>query len=188
MKLLTLGLSGLAAIVASAVLVAPALGTDSSGADARLEALSSRGGLSRDLIRAMLATARFHSVQQAEAAGYEPASPCIASPAGGMGIHYEHPGLMADPAVEVTRPEILVYEPGPGGHLQLVALEYFRRAADQEPPFDESDRQTLFGQPFEGIMPGHAPWHGWHYDLHVWVWKHNPSGLFAAFNPRVSCP
>jgi hypothetical protein len=26
-----------------------------------------------------------------------------------------------------------------------------------------------------------------HYDLHVWLWKHNPEGMFAQFNPRVSC-
>jgi hypothetical protein len=23
--------------------------------------------------------------------------------------------------------------------------------------------------------------------LHVWVWRNNPSGLFADWNPRVSC-
>ena len=26
-----------------------------------------------------------------------------------------------------------------------------------------------------------------HYDLHVWLWKHNPSGVFAPFNPDASC-
>jgi hypothetical protein len=25
------------------------------------------------------------------------------------------------------------------------------------------------------------------YSLHVWLWEFNPSGLFAPFNPRVSC-
>jgi hypothetical protein len=25
------------------------------------------------------------------------------------------------------------------------------------------------------------------YALHVWVWRHNPEGLFAETNPRVSC-
>ena len=24
--------------------------------------------------------------------------------------------------------------------------------------------------------------------LHVWIWRHNPDGMFAARNPRVSCP
>jgi hypothetical protein len=27
-----------------------------------------------------------------------------------------------------------------------------------------------------------------HYDLHVWLWQHNPSGLFAPWNPDVTCP
>jgi hypothetical protein len=27
-----------------------------------------------------------------------------------------------------------------------------------------------------------------HWSLHVWLWKDNPNGLFAAFNPDVSCP
>jgi len=26
-----------------------------------------------------------------------------------------------------------------------------------------------------------------HYDLHVWFWHDNPSGLFAPFNPALSC-
>jgi hypothetical protein len=24
--------------------------------------------------------------------------------------------------------------------------------------------------------------------LHAWIWKFNPSGTFAMWNPRVSCP
>jgi hypothetical protein len=27
-----------------------------------------------------------------------------------------------------------------------------------------------------------------HYDLHVWLWKKNPSGMFARWNPTVTCP
>jgi hypothetical protein len=23
--------------------------------------------------------------------------------------------------------------------------------------------------------------------LHVWLWKHNPSGMFADWNPNVTC-
>jgi hypothetical protein len=25
------------------------------------------------------------------------------------------------------------------------------------------------------------------YALHVWVWRHNPHGMYADFNPNVSC-
>ena len=37
-------------------------------------------------------------------------------------------------------------------------------------------------------MPAHHPGQETHYDLHVWLWKHNPSGLFAEWNPSVTCP
>jgi hypothetical protein len=36
-------------------------------------------------------------------------------------------------------------------------------------------------------MEGHEPGMPIHYDLHAWVWKHNPSGDFAQFNPEVAC-
>jgi hypothetical protein len=187
-KLLAFGTAGLAALVATAVLVSPALGTGSTGAATQPAALVSVGG-GLDLTRAIIATARFQSVQQAQAEGYVIDSPCISDPAlGGMGVHFMNHALANDPAIDPTRPEILVYEPGPAGVLRLVALEYFRRAADQVPPIDQSDKPTVFGQAFDGVMPAHAPHHGWHYDLHLWVWKPNPSGLFFPFNPWVSCP
>ncbi len=28
---------------------------------------------------------------------------------------------------------------------------------------------------------------GW-YIHHAWVWKHNPAGVYADWNPLVSCP
>jgi hypothetical protein len=40
-------------------------------------------------------------------------------------------------------------------------------------------------------MEGHHPLmpHGLnHLDLHVWLWKTNPAGLFAPTNPDVKCP
>jgi hypothetical protein len=27
-----------------------------------------------------------------------------------------------------------------------------------------------------------------HYDLHVWLYRHNPAGRFAMWNSRVHCP
>jgi ABC-type Zn2+ transport system substrate-binding protein/surface adhesin len=26
-----------------------------------------------------------------------------------------------------------------------------------------------------------------HYDLHVWLYRENPKGMFAQFNPKASC-
>ena len=47
--------------------------------------------------------------------------------------------------------------------------------------------RQLFGQTFDGPMPGHIPTMPWHWDLHVWVWAHNPSGMFAEWNPSLQC-
>lgn len=140
-RLLLLGVSGLAAVVTTAVLVAPALGTSPPP----------RLGLPRstnlaDLAPATLASIRFQRVEQAIAAGYVIDSPCVSDPEmGGMGVHYANHALMNDPALDPGKPEILVYQPDRNGRLRLGALEYFRRAADQTPPIDQSDKPTLFG-------------------------------------------
>ncbi|MCA1639594.1 MAG: hypothetical protein LC768_14895 [Acidobacteria bacterium] len=47
---------------------------------------------------------------------------------------------------------------------------------------------SLFGRSFNGPMPGHGPGEPVHYDLHVWAWRNNPNGMFAQFNPKLSCP
>jgi hypothetical protein len=136
---------------------------------------------------AKAAAARYHSVAQAEAAGYVPAGPCVASPDGAMGFHWENPALMADDALDPLRPEILVYAAKAGGELELVAVEYFKSDADQNLTTD-GDRPSLFGQPFDGPMPAHHPGMGVHYDLHVWLYRDNPSGTFSMWNPDVVCP
>lgn len=141
----------------------------------------------RDLVRAMIATAKYHSVARAERDGYVEMSPCEKSPAGGMGHHYVNVELLMDPGLDVTRPEILLYAPGRNGKLRLVGVEYWRVDADQNLATDP-DRPYLFGRPFDGPMLGHAPGMPIHYDLHVWIWRHNPSGIFSMWNPRVHCP
>src|SRR5918996_3848842 len=128
------------------------------------------------------ATARYHSFEQAERDGYTVAGePCVASPEGTMGIHAINPALIADPVIDPLRPEILLYVPGENGKLRLVGVEYLVLDAD-----GDLDRPSVFGQAFDGPMEGHTPTMPVHYDLHVWVWSDNPSGLFAMFNPDLS--
>lgn len=150
-------------------------------------ALTGGANASPDAIQAAkAASARFHSIRQAEAAGYVLASPCVSSPAGGMGFHYENPALMADDAIDPDSPEVLVYAPKEDGKLELVAIEYWKRDADGS-LITDGDRPTVLGQAFDGPMPGHSPVMPVHYDLHVWVYEDNASGTFAQFNPAVSC-
>ncbi len=107
----------------------------------------------------------------------------IPYPAGAMGIHFLNLQLVG-PVPDPMRPPILLYEPV-DGTLRLVAAEWFIPLAT-----GIKERPTIFGQPFQGPMPGHEPLlpkalH--HYDLHVWLWKANPAGLFAPTNPDVRC-
>lgn len=113
------------------------------------------------------ATAQYHDVAAAEAAGYQNTHHCVP----GMGIHFVNVALLDD-TVQETQPEVLVYAPTADG-LELVAVEYI--AATE-------DRPELFGHAFDdGPFPGT-------YALHAWVWAHNPDGMFAAHNPEVTCP
>ena len=133
------------------------------------------------------ATEAFQQVSAAMAAGYAPTGPCVASPAGAMGIHYTNNALV-DGTVDPRRPEALLYAPTASGGRELLGAEFVVAAdawdaAHTTPP-------TFAGQAFEDHRAPAAR-HGLpfaHYDLHVWVWKTNPSGMFAPFNPAVACP
>jgi hypothetical protein len=115
--------------------------------------------------------------------GYFSTVGCVEYPQGGMGVHVLNPAHLG-PVPDPLKPQILVYEPD-GDKLQLVAAEWFIPLAT-----GIKERPTLFGQPFDGPMEGHEPLipqalH--HYDLHVWLFKSNPDGLFKATNPTVTC-
>jgi len=132
---------------------------------------AARSDLLKDVRRV---TARFHSIDLAIAAGYQPTDHCVASPAGGMGFHYAN---QVDDQFDPLNPEVLLYEPQPNGRPKLVAVEYVVLDVGQErPSFD--------GYPFDiRGTPIPAP----HWSLHVWLYKDNPNGIFTPFNPDVSC-
>lgn len=105
-------------------------------------------------------------------------------PKGGMGVHFLNVSLLGKP-LDPAKPQVLVYEPV-GNKLQLVAAEWFVPLSPEV-----KERPQLFGKPFDGPMEGHHPLmpqglH--HYDLHVWLWKDNPAGMFSPTNPKVKCP
>lgn len=150
-------------------------------------ALAGDGSLSKEQQAVRAAVAKYHSFEQAERDGYTvEGEPCIASPAGTMGIHAINPALLMNDAIDPLRPEILLYVPKDNGRLELVGVEYWKADADQSLATD-GDRPSLFGRGFDGPMPGHNPQMPVHYDLHVWVAEENPSGVFALFNPALSC-
>jgi hypothetical protein len=132
-----------------------------------------------DLLKALRReTARYHSTTQAVKAGYLPDDHCVEVPGlGGMGYHWLNPALL-DASFDPLRPEVLVYAPGPRGTLTLGAVEYIVLDVGQPRP-------SFAGHPFDvGGTPIPLP----HWSLHVWLYEDNPDGIFAPFNPRVSCP
>ena len=151
----------------------------------RQVAAISPAGVAAQLAQTKAALERFRSVDAAAAAGYVPSGPCETTTEGSMGVHWVNPPLLQDPAIDPLRPEILLYAPGPSGP-ELVGVEYWKADTDQNLGTDD-DRPTLFGRTFDGPMPGHIPTMPIHFDLHVYLWKRNPTGIFTKSNPDVRC-
>jgi len=135
--------------------------------------------LNQQLAALRRATARFHNFAAAQSAGHTELfmNMCMEHPTlGAMGYHWVDMDLM-DATAEVSAPEALLYERGPSGEYRLTGVEYVVPAdawSGSAPP-------RLFGQEFS--LNAFNLW-----TLHVWIWKDNPSGLFAPWNPDVSCP
>jgi hypothetical protein len=131
------------------------------------------------------ATQKFQDVNAATAAGYVSTRSCASGPnQGAMGVHYVNEAFIVDGVLDVQRPEVLVYEPYEG-RLRLVAAEYFVDAqqwdaANAAPPVLGGQLFNYVGAPNRLRLPAH-------YELHVWAWKRNSSGVFSDWNPRVSC-
>ncbi len=142
----------------------------------------------RDLARVRQVTNKYHDVNVAYADGFIRTPECVSSPDGGMGIHFINPARLMDPAENILEPEILLYVEK-GGKMKLVGVEYFNGigAPDTHVPNPAPPAPVLFGRPFDGPMEQHEPGQPPHYDLHVWVWQANPSGMFAPFNPNIKC-
>ena len=159
------------------------------------------------------ATARFQDVKVALAEGYirDPMNICdtadmMGRPAsmGAMGIHFFRPDLLGisgppNPRVDgngthtdFRKPAILIYEPQTDGSLKLVAVENlvfqksWHAAGNKRPPsFHGVEYDTMQDDPATKVDEAHMfeP----HYDRHVWLYRPNPNGVFAQFNPNVSC-
>lgn len=149
-------------------------------ASSRASSASSSSGASvqRELAALRRVTARFHDISTAQKAGWSTQiTGCMASDSGGMGYHYGNVALI-DGSVSVEQPELLLYEPEKNGNMRLVAVEYIIPYAAHA---READAPTLFGKAFTR----NDTFQLW--GLHAWVWKENPSGMFANWNPKVTC-
>src|SRR5213082_2189501 len=76
-------------------------------------------------------TERFKDVSVAEREGYSLLFGCVSGPdSGAMGLHYVNLSLVAAGVIDATRPQIVIYEPMPDGHLQLIGADFLVIASD----------------------------------------------------------
>ena len=124
--------------------------------------------------------AGYHDLDKAIADGYEFVGPCVADPAlGGMGDHYSLNADIdfgrGDGTFALDKPQYLVYAPQKNGGRRLAALDYtvpYEKWHSADPP-------AFFGIPFTR-NDGFGVWM-----FHIWLFEHNPAGMFANFNPTV---
>ena len=133
------------------------------------------------------ATERFKDVSAAEAEGYALQFGCVSGPdVGAMGLHYVNFPLVLDGELDATRPEIVIYEAQPNGRLQITGADFLvlKDAWDAKhpegPPQLMGQLFHLFESPNRFGLPAF-------YTLHVWAWKHSPTGPFVNWHPKVSC-
>jgi hypothetical protein len=179
----------------------------------RIDASSSPMPGEPSLAEVRRATERFRDIKVALAEGYirDPANMCetadmMGKPRelGAMGIHYFRPDMLGitappNPRVDGTgthtdfaKPAILIYEPQADGTLALIAVENlvfakaWKAAGNNAPPsFHGVAYDTMIDDPATPVDEAHnfEP----HHDRHVWLYRENPNGVFAQFNPRVTC-
>jgi hypothetical protein len=176
------------------LVLAFSLGVSPSASQGQTAAAASASPLSPDLQAARAALAKYSDPFAAVKDGYFSTLACIDFPTGmtdgsveyppgAMGVHLLNPANIG-PKLDPTKPQVLIYEPV-GDKLVLAGAEWFVpvQAAGGVVP-------TIFGQALAGPMDGHEPIMPVglrHYDLHVWLWKDNPRGIFTSTNSALKC-
>jgi hypothetical protein len=152
-------------------------------------------GYSAGLAAAKAATVKYSSLSVAKADGYallkdKNGIACIANdamdgmPMGAMGVHYARGAIVGDGQLSSETPEALVYAPQ-GGKLRLAAVEYVVLKAGWDAK--HAQEPVMFGHKFNETYGGNRFGLPAFYSLHVWLFKHNPTGEFSMWNPLVHC-
>ncbi len=100
-----------------------------------------------------------------------------------MGQHDVNFDLVGEPRSIRSGPRPCVYEPQAYGTLKLVALEVGEGRPGRGPGSDRPRPPML--PVGSGNRYGSEP--DGFYERHYWLYKSNPMGAFADWNPTVSC-
>jgi hypothetical protein len=143
-------------------------------------ASGSEGEVTAGLAQLRAATSSFRTLDSAVAAGYQrDVADCLVHEQhGAMGFHHVNRSY-ADAKVEINHPEILLYEKLANGQYRLNGVEFIvpYRAWPRD-----SVAPVLMGQ----HLKHEDNLNIWY--MHVWAWTNNADGVFADFNPAVTCP
>jgi hypothetical protein len=143
-----------------------------------LAASAPANDLSAELARVRAVTAKYHNLSQAEADGY------VQDVCHVDGCHWFNWDLY-DGTFDIEQPEALNYVPTKDGGWRLVAVEYVVMGTDPPQPAPEGftgDEDAPDGDEY-GWRFGTEGFPDW--ELSVWIWSHNPNGMFAMENPRL---
>lgn len=133
-------------------------------------------------------TAKYKDVSAAEADGYHLLFGCVSGPdSGAMGLHYVNLDLVSSGVIDATRPQIVIYEPMPDGHQQLIGADFLVIASDWDKAHPGQGAPQLMGQLFHYFESPNRFGLPAFYTLHVWAWKKSPTGAFVNWHPNVSC-
>lgn len=139
---------------------------------------STAGAGKADIPAIRAATLAYKDLDAAIGDGYIEFYTCTEQPGvGTMGQHFVNLGLVGDPAIDPLRPEVLVYAPTRAGGLRLVAVEYVTFQAGL----------TVLGQPMNAVPAGNRYGLDPFFAKHAWIWQANPKGIFADWNPSITC-
>jgi hypothetical protein len=160
--------------------------THNHGASSNVQQLTRAQGALLQAVRD--STAKFKDVSVAEAEGYSLLFGCVTGPdSGAMGLHYVNMAVVGSGIVDATKPQIVIYEPQPDGHLRLIGADFLVLADQWDQAHPGQGAPQLMGQLYHYFESpnrfGLPPF----YTLHVWAWKPNPNGAFVNWHPNVSC-
>lgn len=140
----------------------------------------------KDLAAVRQVTEKYQDVEQAYLDEFVATPECVVvDGVGGMGYHLVNFSRLMDGEIELLEPEVLLYD----GNMKLVGVEYMLPIGPPDAPVPNPapPAPVLFGVSFGDPMLGHGPGMPPHFDLHVWIWRGNPAGIFTPLNPNVSC-